>query len=253
MVSTWIWEGFYVPEDDLNRTLAAMLLPNVLFLLFFILFYKLIHRRSALSLLNTVGFIRWRKLFISIILTWLLLMLLDLILAILFKQTYTFHWNLNSFLILLFLSVSLVPFQTLAEEILFRSYLFQGFFKASRSVLAGAFICSLLFALLHSLNPEFEKYGYINMFLYFLVMALFFSYLTLKDQGIEQVWGIHLANNVYGILIVGYEDSVLKTDSLLKIQNQSGVTMLIVSFIFIATYIFIFLTFIDKTSDKTIL
>ena len=126
---------------------------------------------------------------------------------------YSLQFNLKSFFVLFVIVVILLPFQTSFEEWFFRGYLLQGIGLLFKNKIAALIITSILFSLVHSMNPEIEKYGFWNMQIYYIGAGLFLGLLTIMDDGLELALGVHAATNMFGALFVSYEGGVLQTDS----------------------------------------
>ena len=60
---------------------------------------------------------------------------------------------------------------------------------------APLIIMSVVFGLLHGLNPEIEKLGYIAL-VFYIGTGFFFGIVTLMDDGIELAMGMHAVNNI---------------------------------------------------------
>ena len=162
-----------------------------------------------------------------------------LILSILFEgimfaispDNYIFRFYPGSFLVLLLICIVLLPIQTSFEELFFRGYIMQGVAFHTKSkwiALAGS---SILFGLIHGMNPEVEKFGFWTMQLYYITAGLFLGVITLLDESLELALGVHAATNFFGATLFTYEGSVLQTDSLFTSKTVDPILML---FVFIA-------------------
>jgi membrane protease YdiL (CAAX protease family) len=78
---------------------------------------------------------------------------------------------------------------------------------------------SLLFGLMHALNPEVKEYGFFNMMPQYIVFGLIFGIITILDDGIEAAMGAHAANNVFLCIMVTNQSSALQTQALYIQQN----------------------------------
>lgn len=154
-------------------------------------------------------------------------------------SNYTFEFNATSFFILLLITVFLLPIQTAFEELFFRGYLNQGLFLLSKNPLVGILVTSLLFSLVHSANPEIDKFGFLPMQFYYIGAGLFLALIAFFDEGLELSIGVHTATNLYGALFIKYSGSVLQTDALWSMKTIS-VWVMIAAF-YISAVIFIFL------------
>ncbi len=62
-------------------------------------------------------------------------------------------------------------------------------------------LTSVFFGLLHSLNPEVEKLGYIMM-VFYIGTGFLLGIMTLMDEGMELALGFHAANNIFAAILV---------------------------------------------------
>lgn len=96
--------------------------------------------------------------------------------------------------------------QGAAEELLTRGWLLQIIGSRYHPVI-GIFLSSLLFALLHGLNPNASLIGLINIFLFGIFAALY----TLYEGGLWGIFSIHSAwnwaqGNLFGFEVSGLEE-----------------------------------------------
>ncbi|MEP7197761.1 MAG: lysostaphin resistance A-like protein [Saprospiraceae bacterium] len=235
----YLLENITIKEADANQTLFIALLPFsiVIFLLLFNV--STLHRRPFASLFNTIERYRIKRFLVGFGVWFILLALGDLAYHYFLQGEYHFNLNWNKFGSLLLISISLFPIQTLAEELFFRSYILQGLGNIFNKAIYSIVLSSIFFMLMHIANPEVEKFGYSLMCLFYLISGIFLASITVLDDGVEQSHGIHTATNIYGAVLINYEGSALNTDSLWKINNPSGLIMVVLSFITMILY-FIF-------------
>ncbi len=93
----------------------------------------------------------------------------------------------------LVLGLAVIPLQAAGEELLFRGWLTQTIGQFLRRPWAVAIIVGVLFALVHTLAPA--------GMLYFTVVSLGLSALTLSDGRLELAIGAHTAQNLFVLLI----------------------------------------------------
>jgi hypothetical protein len=148
----------------------------------------------------------------------------------------------SSFLFLILITFTLLPIQTSFEEFLFRGYFMQAFGSLARNKWIALIISTILFAGVHSMNPEIAEYGFWNMLPYYLIAGLFLGYITIMDNGLELALGVHAATNMFGSLFVTYEGAALQTGTLFK---TTEVNPLLLSFVFLVLSI-IFILFASK-------
>ncbi|WP_304224046.1 CPBP family intramembrane glutamic endopeptidase [Gracilinema caldarium] len=96
-----------------------------------------------------------------------------------------------------------VPFQCFAEELFFRAYLMQGFYLFFKKQIFIVFVSSLLFLLAHVPNLKYSASGIqISGLLQYEILGLLFGLLVLLDEGLEGALGVHIANNVLGMILI---------------------------------------------------
>ncbi len=94
-------------------------------------------------------------------------------------------------------------------------------------------ITSILFGLIHSSNPEIEKFGFGMMQIYYITAGLLLGIMTIMDDGLELALGTHAATNFTGAVFVGYEGAAINTDSLF-ISNALDAQLMTAAFVVIA-------------------
>lgn len=98
-------------------------------------------------------------------------------------------------------------------------------------------ITAVLFGLVHSMNPEIEKFGYGIMQTYYISAGLMLAIVTVMDDSLELALGIHAATNFTGAVFIGYENAAVQTESLFVHTNLSPyvatIGFIIISIIFI--------------------
>ncbi len=177
-----------------------------------------IPERSGLSLNGTSKF-RWNRFFISLLI-WLGLSTLYFIFYLkLDPENFTLNNKSFSLIILAIISIVLIPFQAAFEEILFRGYLMQGFTAILGKRWFPLIMTSILFALLHGLNPEVKEYGFLTMMPQYILFGLIFGIITILDDGVEAAIGAHTANNAFLCIMVTSKSSALQTAALYEQQR----------------------------------
>lgn len=249
---TYLSDNFKFDLKDSNQVLVLSLIPFVAVLFFIIFNTTLLHKRSIASLFNTLNYFRWRRFFIGFGIWVVLLIIGDLICSFALQGDYQWTLKSDKFWTLVFVSVSLLPIQTLAEEVFFRSYILQGLSNLFSKSIFPIILSSVIFMGAHMMNPETEKYGMLLMCVYYFLSAFFLAVIIGLDNGIEQSYGIHTATNLYGTLIVSYEGAALQTDALWTIKNLSGIVMVITSVIAMIIYYFIVQKFLNINQFKSL-
>jgi len=206
--------GYNIMDLSSNAVLVIMLFPFIAGLATFVLLVKPLHFRSIRTVINGMSKIRWNRFFISSSL-WLLF---SAIYFYIYFRLDPLNFTLNntsiSIIIVAIISLTLVPFQAAFEEVIFRGYLMQGF-----TVLLGKrwfplAMTSILFGLMHGLNPEVKEYGFLTMMPQYIVFGLIFGIITILDDGIEAAIGAHAANNAFLCIMITNKSSALQTAAL---------------------------------------
>jgi uncharacterized protein len=199
---------------DSNVGLLLMLFPFVTGLLAFILLIKPLNGRTIKQVINGTGSIRWGRFFISG-LVWAILSGLYLIVYVdIDPSNFTLNNTSVTLIYLTIISILFIPFQAAFEEVLFRGYLMQGFAVILKNRWFPLIMTSVLFALMHALNPEVKEFGFINMMPQYLLFGLVFGFATIMDDGIEAAMGAHSANNIFLCIFVTNSSSALQTSAL---------------------------------------
>jgi uncharacterized protein len=197
-----------------NTGFLLMMFPFIAGLAAFVLLIKPLNNRSLKMTINGTEKIRWDRFFISA-LVWLVLSALYLFFYLkLDPSNFKINNQTISLLVLSLLSVAFIPFQAAFEEVLFRGYLMQGFAVLLRNRWFPILMTSILFGLMHSLNPEVKAFGFLTMIPQYIVFGLIFGIVTVLDDGIEATMGAHTANNVFLCIMVTSRSSALQTPAL---------------------------------------
>lgn len=183
---------------------------------------KTIHRRKIISVITSRDKIDWSRVFYAFAI-WAIIGLLMVAIGY-FMSPEDFIWNFKpvSFFILVIISFLFLPIQTSMEEILFRGYLMQGFGTWFKKSFVALILTSVIFGLLHGLNPEIEKFGWIVM-IYYIGTGLILGIFTLMDEGTELALGFHAANNIIAAVLVTADWAVFQTDALLIDTSEPSV------------------------------
>ena len=198
---------------DKNLAFFLILFPFLISFIAFFFVVKKIHLQSFTSVTTSrknidikkisFGFKYWSLLSISIF-------LFELIIS---PDDYIYNFNFFPFLIMTLIALTLIPFQSALEELIFRGYLMQGFSKMLKNRYLPLIITSFIFGFLHFFNPEVDKLGNGIMF-YYVGTGFFFGIITLMDEGTELAVGLHIANNLITALLVTADWTAFQTESL---------------------------------------
>jgi len=209
-----------------------MLIPFIAGLLAFVLLVKPLNNRTFKMTVNGTAVIRWDRFFISAA-VWMVLSSIYLFLYLKIDPlNFILNKRTSSIFFLSLISVLLIPFQAAFEEVLFRGYLMQGFAAMIRNRWFPIIMTSVLFGLMHSLNPEVKEFGFFTMIPQYIVFGLIFGIITIFDDGIEAAMGAHAANNIFLCIMVTNESSALQTPALyeqFRIHPWSEFVALVIS------------------------
>lgn len=210
-------------NTTLYLALIILTFATALAALFFCV--KFFHKRPALSLITGTDSRRlnFSKIFYACSIWFIILFVSDLILYFKDPGNYTLNFDASRFLVLLPVVLFMLPIQTSMEEVFFRGYLLQGLASGKRRVAAAIIISSLLFALMHSWNPEVETHGFFVMFPFYFSFGLFLAVIAVLDESLEIPLAVHAANNMYGALMVTFPESALQTDAIWTIKKMDPV------------------------------
>lgn len=162
-----------------------------------------LHERGFRTLLTAKAQWDWRGASTSTGLIIAIFMVLTLIELAFFPDRYEVVFNPGLFLKILPLVLLLLPLQVLAEEVFFRGYILQATARFTRNKVVIVTIPALLFAGAHAWNPEVIEGGVWAM-LDHIVFSLYATWITVRTNGLEHAFGLHLGNNLYWALFAGW-------------------------------------------------
>ncbi len=209
-----------------NLFLVLMISGFALGLLFLYLAVTRIHKRKFISVVtarNKFDTGRFVFAFTLWTLTGLLLFAVEYFLD---PGNFRFQFDPAPFFSLLVISLLLLPVQTGFEEIFFRGYLLQGLKRTTHSTTIALIISSVIFGLMHGLNPEVAELGY-GALIYYIGTGLFFAVIAHLDDGLELPMGFHAANNIFAAVWVTTDWSVFRTPALFLDISEPDTTWLI--------------------------
>lgn len=198
-----------------NTFLFFMLLTFVFGLIAVFLVVKFLHQQSLTALTTSRPKIDWKRVTFSFFL-WASISVLFIFIDIYFApEDYEYNFQLVPFLILAVIAIAMIPLQTSMEEYLMRGYMMQGLGILTKNRWFPLVFTSLLFGLLHIMNPEVDKLGY-GILIFYIGTGLFLGIITLMDQGLELALGFHAANNLTAALLVTADWTAFSVDSLYR-------------------------------------
>ena len=137
-------------------------------------------------------------------------------------EAYAWQFSPRTFWILLLISLLMISLQSAFEEVMFRGWLLQGLGLLFGNRWVPLLITSLVFGIMHMMNPEVNAFGTGIMFINYASFGLFLGMIAVMDEGLEIPIAIHAANNIYASTIVTFPDSALQTQALFSANNMDG-------------------------------
>lgn len=170
-----------------------------------------IHKRTFLSFITSRKKFDYNR-FLAGLFTWLIIAICITFL-VLDADQYKFTFELNKFIPLAIIALILVPMQSATEEIVYRGFIMQGIYRLLERKWVTLIIVTLLFALSHAFNPEFEN-GFVTIIPAYLIFSFTITYITVIDEGLEIPIGIHAGNNLFVALILSASGASVTTPSI---------------------------------------
>ncbi len=203
-------------ENTIPNFYVGILLNFLLSVLLVLVFTKLVNR-SSLSTLGlqwkTIERERWIGLIVGIFLSCFIATVLWLLQLV---QWFTDKVDAAG----LAIALGLMLIVAIGEELVFRGYLLGNMMQSSSKEAALVF-SALVFAILHSLNPNFNLTAFINIFLAGLLLGINYIFTRNLWFGIL----LHFSWNFFQGSVLGFPVSGLQLSSLLQ-QNSSGSILL---------------------------
>ena len=212
--------GEELRENQWQWILGILLFCGLIGGLFLWFLMKPLHNRSPFTLINGTKKIRWKRFFLAALIWLVFLIIYSVFIFFTTSRSITFSFNPNTFFPLLIICFAVVPVQAGFEELYSRGYLLQGLGVLTKNRIISIVLVTLLFALLHSFNPEVKSAGFTLAMFAYLTGSLFFTLIVVLDDGLEMAWGIHTINNIYGFAIWSSDISSVKSDSLFHIGGS---------------------------------
>lgn len=239
---------------DTSQPLFLLLLIGVSYLLSTLLFYiciRVLHKRSLLSVITAYPQINWGRILKGILLWFFILGIFSIPSLILYPSEYVFTFNLQSFGLLVVLSLLVFPIQASFEEIFFRGYLMQGVGLLTKKPIIPLLVTSIIFGSFHFFNGINLNIS-IFMVIYTFILGLMLGIIVLGENGIETAMGVHIANNLFVSIFFNSTDSGLgNLPSLITSQKTDPTVGLIT--IVIAALILLTILFWNKKENLVLI
>ena len=156
-----------------------------------------IHQKKFIDIITPRRPINFKKILFAFGFWFALSLLFEIITYFTNPSLYVFSFNPSSFFVLLLIGLFLMPIQTSFEEFFFRGYLMPAFSLITKNKWMPLVITSILFSMVHSANPEIDKYGFWTMQFYYIGAGLFLGYITIMDDSLELALGVHAATKYF--------------------------------------------------------
>lgn len=211
-------------KGELRTFVEDAMAPFVIFILILFLWVRFVHKQPIKALTTSRAKIDMKRVFFSFFLWGAIVLILFAIDYLLNPENYIWNFQADKFFLLAILAVVLIPFQAGFEEYFFRGYLMQGLGIFAKNRWMPLLFTSVLFGLVHISNPEVGKLGY-GVLVYYIGTGLFLGIITLMDEGIELALGFHIANNLFGALLVTFDWGAFKVPALFRDISEPSVNI----------------------------
>ncbi len=217
---------FSLLNMDKNVGFILMITIFIFAMIAFMLAIKYFHRRPLKDLVTPKREINFRKILFAFGFWFVLGIVFEGIVALIYPETYYLNFKPVSWMFLVIISVFLLPIQTSLEELVLRGYLMPAIAIIAKNKWIPLLVTSILFGLIHGMNPEVEKFGFWTMQMYYISAGLFLGLITILDDSLELALGVHAATNVFGAAFFSFEGSVIQTDSIVKATSINPYLMI---------------------------
>ena len=220
-----------------NLGLVLMIMVFVFALLALLIALKYFHKRPLLNTITPRSKVDYKKIFFGFGIWFLLALIFEGFLAFLNPESYYLNFNWVEWIVLFVIYLTLLPIQTTFEELFLRGYLMPAFGLLFHNKWMPLIVTSILFGLIHGMNPEVERFGFWIMMTYYIGAGLFLGLITILDDSLELAIGVHAATNIFGAAFFSFDGSVLQTASIVKSSEVNpqlmSMTFLISAVVFI--------------------
>lgn len=200
---------------DLNLTLFLLLLSFAFALLGLVIVVKKMHNQKFKEIVTSRTKTDWKRVFFAFGVWGVFSAGMVLLTYYTEPDKYILQFNPTQFAILAIIAVLMIPIQTSVEELVFRGYLMQGFGLLAKNRWFPLVMTSVIFGVMHIVNPEIKQMGYIAL-VYYIGTGLALGIMTLMDEGTELALGFHAANNLTAALLVTADWTAFQTHSIFK-------------------------------------
>ncbi len=204
----------YIPKNvSRNVILSLLMVPFISALAALLFSLRTFHKRRLITVFTSRDRFDWGRFALSASI-WLAIMVILLAVSIGTGSAIELNLDWSRFIPLILISFFILPFQTAAEDLFYRGFLFQGLGRIGLNPLLAVLLVGLLFGMSHAGNPEVDVLGN-GVLVYYIMTGVFLGLLTHYDDGMELGMGYHFANNLFGVLILTNDWQALQTDALM--------------------------------------
>jgi membrane protease YdiL (CAAX protease family) len=200
---------------DLNLTLFLLLLSFAFALLGLVIVVRKMHNQKFREIVTSRPKTDWKRVFFAFGVWGIFSVGMIMLVYYTEPGKYILQFNPEKFAILAIVAVFMIPIQTSVEELIFRGYLMQGFGLLAKNRWFPLVMTSVIFGVMHIVNPEIEQMGYIAL-VYYIGTGFALGIMTLMDEGTELALGFHAANNLTAALLVTADWTAFQTHSIFK-------------------------------------
>lgn len=214
---------------------SLIMVGFVLLLMFLWFGVKFFHRRPFSSLWSDEGRFRGKEFLAGVGISLVIFISSDVIAYFLSPQDHQWVFEPAKYFAFLPLALIFIPVQTLAEELFFRGYIYQGVGLATKNAWLAWLISGVLFGLFHFGNVEMDM-GFWKLGIVYIGSGLMIGLSVLLSKGIEFGWGFHLVNNLYLSIITNFPGGSLDGPTLFRIPKPTADRILIEFLIMFAIF-----------------
>ncbi len=181
---------------------------------------RLVHRRRMRTLVTPYPRVRLGRIALAMA-CWVAVSVVSVGVELAFGTKLTYSLEPSRFLTFLPVVLLLTTIQATTEELLFRGYLLQGHALLTRRVWLLALVNGVLFMLPHMGNTEVAS-GWALAAAYYFGFGAFVTLLTVRTGTLEPAIGVHVANNLLGALVIGFDGSTLTTNTVFAFDGLNA-------------------------------
>ncbi|MDX9810046.1 MAG: CPBP family intramembrane glutamic endopeptidase [Sphaerochaetaceae bacterium] len=208
----------------INEMLKAYLTLHVNFIVLLIvllIFLRLVAKTSFTAFITESKSIRWSLMFTSALIWSGAIGIITIIATLLGRNGIQLYeaGTITDRTVMLAVVVIFTSVQCIAEELLFRTFIWRA---AGKRHVAALVLSAIVFTLAHLANNEVvSSQQPLWTLAYYALVGMIFMEMTIASDGSEAAIGAHLANNLFLAIVVNYRGSTLETLPLFM-QDRPG-------------------------------